>query len=82
MPLIMRAEPVCASCGIVIRWQPTIVDGEVYCCLGCAQGGPCECDYDNLPQPDGHTAMVLQKAQDTGELSDVGVSEVSQEPEQ
>jgi hypothetical protein len=52
-------HPICATCGIVIRWQPTIVDGKTYCCFGCAQGGPCECDYENLPEPDEVNAMVL-----------------------
>lgn len=46
----MRSEPVCANCRIVIQWEPTIIEGKTYCCLGCAQGGPCSCDYDNLPQ--------------------------------
>ncbi len=53
--------PVCANCGIAIRWQPTIVDGKAYCCPGCAQGGPCECDYDNLPQVGVMKAMVLKR---------------------
>jgi hypothetical protein len=56
----MRLQPVCATCGIVIHWEPTVVDGELYCCLGCAQGGPCDCDYDNLPQPGQSNPMVLQ----------------------
>lgn len=43
-------NPVCANCGIEIHWQPTIVDGQAYCCLGCALGGPCSCDYSNLPR--------------------------------
>jgi len=42
-------QVVCANCGIEIRWQPTIVDGKTYCCWGCSQGGPCTCDYSNLP---------------------------------
>jgi len=42
--------PVCANCGIEIRWQPTNVDGKVYCCMGCVEGGPCTCDYEHLPQ--------------------------------
>jgi hypothetical protein len=46
----MQREPICFNCGIAIRWQPTIVDGKTYCCPGCAEGGPCKCDYDNLPQ--------------------------------
>lgn len=57
----MPIEVVCANCGIVVRWQSTTVDGKSYCCLGCAHGGPCECDYDNLPQPDQLNALVLQK---------------------
>jgi hypothetical protein len=42
--------PTCANCGIPVRWQPTIVDGRPFCCLGCAAGGPCECDYAHLPE--------------------------------
>jgi len=42
-------QVACANCGIEIRWQPTIVDAEAYCCWGCSQGGPCTCDYSNLP---------------------------------
>jgi len=51
---------VCDNCGIVICWQPTIVGGKTYCCLGCAQGGPCNCDYDNLPDPDEMNALVVR----------------------
>lgn len=54
----MPHELVCINCGIVIRWQPTLVDGRAYCCLGCTQGGPCDCDYDNLPQPGEVNAMT------------------------
>ncbi len=39
----------CANCGIEIRWQPTVIDGVVYCCLGCSRGGPCDCNYSDLP---------------------------------
>ncbi|MDD3828868.1 MAG: hypothetical protein PHY79_23115 [Anaerolineae bacterium] len=44
----------------MIRWQPTIIGDKTYCCLGCAQGGPCECDYDNLPHPDEMNALVVR----------------------
>jgi hypothetical protein len=60
----MEQETACANCGIAVGWQPTIVDGREFCCFGCAQGGPCECDYDNLPQLDDATAMVLQTRSD------------------
>lgn len=56
----MRQQLVCANCKIVIRWQATIVDGQSYCCPGCAKGGPCECDYDNLPRSGEHSPIVLQ----------------------
>ncbi len=65
IPGVMHSEPICTNCRIMIRWQPTIVDGKPYCCLGCAQGGPCECDYDNLPQRDGSNALVLRRPQDS-----------------
>jgi hypothetical protein len=56
----MRQQLVCENCGIVIHWQATIVDGADYCCPGCAKGGPCDCDYDNLPQPEDTNPMVLR----------------------
>ena len=47
----------CATCDIEIHWQPTVVDGREYCCLGCSRGGPCTCDYANLPHTS--TSMIL-----------------------
>ncbi|HVU67647.1 MAG TPA: hypothetical protein VHD63_10980 [Ktedonobacteraceae bacterium] len=35
----------CANCDIEFFWSPTIVQNKVYCCSGCAAGGPCTCDY-------------------------------------
>ena len=61
----MDQELKCANCGIVIRWQPTLVDGKVYCCVGCAQGGPCRCDYDDLPLPGALKPMVPLRTRDT-----------------
>ena len=49
---------ICANCGIEFNWKPTIVNGVVYCCIGCSEGGPCSCDYDNLPQPGDRTALA------------------------
>ena len=56
----MHQQTVCTTCGIVIRWQPTIVERKAYCCLGCANGGACECDYDNLPQHGATNPLVVQ----------------------
>ncbi len=58
----MDLQKKCANCGIVIHWQPTLLGGTTYCCPGCAQGGPCICDYDNLPPPGEVLAMVVRKA--------------------
>lgn len=46
-----RSEPQarqvyrCANCDIEFFWPPTVVQGKVYCCTGCAADGPCNCDY-------------------------------------
>jgi hypothetical protein len=50
-PRVPRNEPAarqvshCANCDIEFFWPPTVVQGRVYCCTGCAAGGPCNCDY-------------------------------------
>ncbi|HLW01699.1 MAG TPA: hypothetical protein VKT82_23780 [Ktedonobacterales bacterium] len=41
--------PRCANCDIEIAWSPIVSGGLAYCCLGCAQGGPCSCDYSEHP---------------------------------
>jgi len=56
--------PTCANCGIPIQWLPTVVGGQTYCCLGCAEGGPCECDYASLPQPDDPAALSLVRREE------------------
>jgi len=40
----------CANCDIIFDWLPTRIGQAEYCCSGCADGGPCCCDYDNLPR--------------------------------
>lgn len=46
-----QAEPVarqlfrCANCEIDFFWSPTVSLDKIYCCTGCAAGGPCNCDY-------------------------------------
>ncbi len=63
MPIQNSKHLTCASCNIPIRWQPTVVDGKAYCCLGCAAGGPCECDYDHLPMPSDRVSIVVRREQ-------------------
>jgi len=64
--------PLCANCGIVIRWQPTTVHGRAYCCAGCALGGPCECDYDHLPA----RAVVIRRIR--FEITGVGTDDAAE----
>ena len=59
----MDHDCVCANCGITIRWQPTIVGSKTYCCPGCAEGGPCKCDYVNLPELGDTKPMVYRSGQ-------------------
>ena len=59
----------CANCGIEIRWQPTIVNGRTFCCLGCSRGGPCTCNYSRLPRSEDAAALTL-RSQKSGKLVD------------
>ena len=43
-----RAFPMtqtCANCEEIITGAPYQADGEAFCCVGCALGGPCQCTY-------------------------------------
>jgi len=35
----------CASCDVTLGEIPFIANGHVFCCRGCARGGPCVCTY-------------------------------------
>ncbi len=39
----------CASCDIELDTLPLVVGGLLYCCRGCAVGGPCVCSYVGNP---------------------------------
>ena len=41
----------CYNCFAEFSWEPTIHDGEEFCCAGCVEGGPCICTYEGPPQP-------------------------------
>ena len=43
----------CASCDGIITGRPVYRMDETYCCLGCAQGGPCICTYEQDLADDG-----------------------------
>jgi chaperonin GroES len=40
---------ICDNCAIEFAWHPVYADGQIFCCAGCAAGGPCSCDYDAMP---------------------------------
>jgi hypothetical protein len=58
----------CYNCFAEFSWEPTIHDGEDFCCAGCVEGGPCICTYDRPPQPTEveltPTAVVSEPAKD------------------
>lgn len=37
----------CDSCDVTLGEIPFIANGNVFCCHGCAEGGPCVCTYVN-----------------------------------
>jgi hypothetical protein len=37
----------CESCDIEVTDHPVTARGHIYCCTGCADGGPCVCSYEN-----------------------------------
>lgn len=39
----MIVETYCDTCGMEYDWPGVAIGGNVYCCAGCAQGGPCTC---------------------------------------
>lgn len=49
----------CASCEIPLTDQPVLRLDEAYCCIGCAQGGPCVCTYEADLAEDGVDRLGL-----------------------
>jgi hypothetical protein len=43
----------CASCEGAIAGRPVYRMDEAYCCVGCAEGGPCLCNYETDLADDG-----------------------------
>jgi hypothetical protein len=43
----------CASCDGLLIDRPVYRMDEAYCCLGCAEGGPCFCTYEADLNSDG-----------------------------
>jgi hypothetical protein len=49
----------CASCELALSGPPVYRRDETYCCLGCAEGGPCICSYDADLAADGVDGLGL-----------------------
>jgi 6-pyruvoyl-tetrahydropterin synthase len=48
--MAQHSRPVkCANCLYPLDEPAVVVNGEPYCCTGCAQGGPCICSYGHSP---------------------------------
>jgi hypothetical protein len=42
----IRRRDFCASCEVEIEHPPVLHLEVAYCCIGCAEGGPCLCTYE------------------------------------
>ncbi len=42
---------ICENCEELLTGPPYSHDGRVYCCPGCAAGGPCTCTYQQAAAP-------------------------------
>jgi hypothetical protein len=49
----------CASCEGAITSRPVYRMDEAYCCAGCAEGGPCVCNYEADLADDGVDGLGL-----------------------
>jgi hypothetical protein len=39
----MTVQTICDTCGMEYFGPGVTIGGNVYCCAGCARGGPCNC---------------------------------------
>jgi hypothetical protein len=68
----------CATCEMAITGRPIYKMDETYCCIGCANNGPCVCSYEADMAEDGVDGLGLlaapsslpaQTAQDQGAVT-------------
>jgi len=57
----------CASCDALLTGRPVYHMDETYCCLGCAQGGPCFCTYEADLASDGVDHLGLPFSEEVAE---------------
>jgi hypothetical protein len=49
----------CATCEMAISGRPIYRMDETYCCVGCADNGPCVCSYEADMAEDGVDGLGL-----------------------
>lgn len=56
----MTVQTICDRCGMEYTWAGVSVGDLVYCCAGCASGGPCTCGVSGAvaAPPAGRTTVV------------------------
>ncbi|MFZ2361300.1 MAG: hypothetical protein WA040_18305 [Anaerolineae bacterium] len=42
---------VCDGCGVEIAWAAFVLGDKTFCCVDCAEGRDCECDYPPQESP-------------------------------
>lgn len=68
----------CASCEGEITARPVYRTDEAYCCVGCAAGGPCVCNYEADLADDGVDGLGLMApvAQRVDQPADAAIERV------
>ena len=57
----MTVHTICDRCGMEYDWAGVTAGGRIYCCVGCASGGPCTCRRaagDTVVVTDGDTVVT------------------------
>ncbi len=54
----MTVHTICDTCGMEYDWPGVSVGNRVYCCAGCAAGGPCTCGRTATVVTDGGTVVA------------------------
>lgn len=44
----MTIHTICDRCGMEYIGPGVTINGHIYCCSGCATGGPCTCGGDTV----------------------------------
>ena len=60
MQQIDKTRLKCVNCQITIHWLPEVSKGQLFCCPGCSDGGPCTCDYSLLHVNEDSYAIELR----------------------